>query len=54
MVNEEFFISENISAFYDAGVRYLFDESGLPDYLAIGIKIIAQESKRFGLHKLSL
>jgi hypothetical protein len=36
IVNEELFIAENIRAFYDAGVRYLFDESGIPDYLAIG------------------
>jgi hypothetical protein len=36
IVNEELFIAENIRAFYDAGVRYLFDESGIPDYRTIG------------------
>ncbi|MDR2029034.1 MAG: hypothetical protein LBP93_05790 [Treponema sp.] len=36
IVNEELFIAENIGDFYDAGVRYIFDESGIPDYLAIG------------------
>jgi hypothetical protein len=36
IVNEELFIAENIGALYDAGVRYLFDESGIPDYRAIG------------------
>jgi hypothetical protein len=34
-VNPKMFIAENIQKFYNAGVRYLFDESGLPDYVSI-------------------
>ncbi|GMO24848.1 MAG: hypothetical protein Ta2B_04310 [Termitinemataceae bacterium] len=38
VVNEEIFLTNNIQKFYDAGVRYIFLESRIPDFALPGNK----------------